>query len=57
MGKLIFADDSRLNWVIISLPSYLPVGTEPGSKPETKDGYETLKVYYVLVKAFYTVLS
>nr|POF02156.1 oxidoreductase vrti [Quercus suber] len=26
---------------------YLPVGTEPGSKPKTRDGYETLKVHTI----------
>lgn len=41
----------------MSLSSYLPVGTEVGSKPETKDGYETLKVYHPLSKSLHGFLK
>jgi hypothetical protein len=57
MGKSMFIDGSRVDQVLTNLSSYLPVGTEVGSKPETKDGYETLKVYCPLSKSLDTLLK
>jgi hypothetical protein len=61
MGKPMFIDGSRVDQVLMNLSSYLPVGTEVGtevgSKPETKDGYETLKVYYPRSKSLDTLLK
>jgi hypothetical protein len=45
---------------LLSVPdrsSYIPVGTEPGPKPETKDGYETLKAWYTLLQSPQPILE
>lgn len=48
MGEFLLIDGNGVDELTKSFLSYLPVGTEVGSKPETKDGYETLKVYQPL---------
>lgn len=45
-GQVYYQCDLLVYQSLTNLSSYLPVGTEVGSKPETKDGYETLKVFH-----------